>query len=118
MDQQTRIALTRFERENGVPRTASLSRVNRLMANQTAGAGSSMQRTHVARIAKTPKAQTAGVGSSTPTKQSTGTTPMTPSATVMPPASAGGSTSIGKPTTGQSTTTTTVPPATGTTTGR
>jgi hypothetical protein len=116
MDQQTRIALTRFEKQNGLPRTASLNRVNRLMAHQTAGAGSSMQRTHVARISKTPKAQTTGVGSSTPTKQSTGATPITPPATGMPPASAGGSTSIGKPTTGQ--TTTTVTPATGTTTNR
>jgi hypothetical protein len=116
MDQQTRIALTRFEKQNGLPRSASLTRVNRLMANQTAGAGSSTQRTHVARISKTPKAQTTGVGSSTPTKQSTGTTPITPPATGMPPAGAGGSTSIGKPTTGQ--TTTTVPPATGTTTNR
>jgi hypothetical protein len=116
MDQQTRIALTRFEKQNGVPRTASLTRVNRLMANQTAGAGSSMQRTHIARVSKTPKAQTTGVGSSTPTKQSTGTAPITPPAMGMPPAGAGGSTSIGKPTTGQSTTT--VPPATGTTTNR
>ena len=117
MDQQTRIALTRFEKQNGVPRTASLTRVNRLMAHhQTAGSGSSMQRTHIARVSKTPKAQTTGVGSSTPTKQSTGTTPITPPATGMPPAGAGGSTSIGKPTTGQ--TTTTVPPATGTTTNR
>jgi hypothetical protein len=114
MDQQTRIALTRFEKQNGLPRTASLNRVNRLMANQTAGAGSSMQRTHIARISKTPKAQTTGVGSSTPAKQSTGTTPITPPATGMPPASAGGSTS----TTGPSTTTPTVPPATGTTTNR
>ena len=118
MDQPTRIALTRFEKQNGVPRTASLNRVNRLMAHQTAGSGSSMQRTHIARISKTPKTQTTGVGSSTPTKQSTGTTPIPPPATGMPPASAGGSTSIGKPTTGQSTTTTTVPPATGTTTNR
>ena len=116
MDQQTRIALTRFEKQNGLPRTASLTRVNRLMANQTAGAGSSMQRTHIARVSKTPKAQTTGVGSSTPTKQSTGTAPITPPAMGMPPAGAGGSTSIGKPTTGQ--TTTTVPPATGTTTNR
>ncbi len=116
MDQQTRIALTRFEKQNGLPRTASLNRVNRLMANQTAGAGSSMQRTHVARISKTPKAQTTGVGSSTPTKQSTRATPITPPATGMPPASAGGSASTGKPTTGQ--TTTTVPPAAGTTTNR
>src|ERR1700736_821394 len=44
MDQPTRIALTRFEKQNGVPRTASLNRVNRLMAHQTAGSGSSMQR--------------------------------------------------------------------------
>jgi len=116
MDQQTRIALTRFEKEHGLPRTASLSRVNRLMAHQTAGAGSSIQRTHIAHTAKAPKAQTTGVGSSTPNKQSTGATPMTPPATGMPPASAGGSTSTGKPTTGQSTTT--VPPATGTTTNR
>jgi hypothetical protein len=116
MDQQTRIALIRFEKQNGLPRTASLNRVNHLMANQTAGSGSSMPRTHVARISKTPKAQTTGVGSSTPTKQSTGATPITPPATGMPPASAGGSTSMGKPTTGQ--TTTTVPPATGTTTNR
>jgi hypothetical protein len=117
MDQQTRIALTRFEKQNGVPRTASLTRVSRLMAHhQTAGSGSSMQRTHIARVSKTPKAQTTGVGSSTPTKQSIGATPITPPATGMPPAGAGGSTSIGKPTTGQ--TTTTVPPATGTTTNR
>jgi hypothetical protein len=115
MDQQTRIALTRFEKQNGLPRSASLTRVNRLMAHQTAASsGSSMHRTHIARISKTPKAQTTGVGSSTPTKQSTGTTPITPPATGMPPASAGGSTS----TTGKSTTTTTVPPATGTTTNR
>src|SRR5580700_6334642 len=58
MDQQTRIALTRFEKQNGLPRTASLTRVNRLMAHQTAGSGSSMQRTHIARVSKTPKAQT------------------------------------------------------------
>ena len=114
MDQPTRIALTRFEKQTGLPRTAPLSRVNRLMSHQTAASGSSMQRTHIARISKTPKAQTTGVGSSTPTKQSTGTTPITPPATGMPPASAGGSTS----TTGKSTTTTTVPPATGTTTNR
>ena len=114
MDPQTRIALTRFQKQNGLPRTASLNRVNRLMAHQTAGSGSSMQRTHIARISKHPRAQTTGVGSSTPTKQSTGNTPITPPATGMPPASAGGST----PTTGQSTTTTTVPPATGTTTNR
>ena len=116
MNQQTRIALTRFEKQNGLPRTASLSRVNRLMANQTAGAGSSMQRTHIARAAKTPKAQATGVGSSTPNKQSTGTTPITPPATSMAPAGAGGTKSTGQPTTGQ--TTTTVPPATGTTTNR
>src|SRR5207245_8333195 len=42
MDRQTRIALTRFEKQNGLPRTASLNRVHRLMANQTAGAGRSM----------------------------------------------------------------------------
>jgi len=116
MNQQTRIALTRFEKQNGLPRTASLSRVNRLMANQTAGAGSSMQRSHIAHAVKTPKAQATGVGSSTPNKQSTGTTPMVPPATSTAPAGAGGSTSTGKPTTGQ--TTTTVPPATGTTTNR
>ena len=115
MDRQTRIALTRFEKQNGLPRTASLNRVNRLMANQTAGAGSSMQRTHVAR-AKTPKAQTTGVGSSTPNQQSSGTTPMTPPATGTPPASAGGSTSTTGP--GSTTTTPTVPPATGTTPNR
>ena len=117
MDRQTRLALTRFEKQNGLPRTASLNRVNRLMANQTAGAGSSMQRTHIARAAKTPKAQTTGVGSSTPNQQSSGTTPMTPPATGTPPASAGGSTSTTGPG-GSTTTTPTVPPATGTTTNR
>src|SRR5437588_3751003 len=72
MDQQTRIGLNRFEKQNGLPRTASLNRVNRLMANQTAGSGSSMQRTHIARAgskmnrthlahAKVSKTQTTGV---------------------------------------------------------
>ena len=104
MDRQTRIALARFQKANRLPQTASLNRATsaRLMGTRVAHA-----------TARMPKAQTTGVGSSTP---STASTPMAPSSTNPAPAAAGGtgSTAPSTPsaTTGQTGTT---QPITGTT---
>jgi hypothetical protein len=110
MDRQTRLALTKFEKQNGMPKTASLVRVNKVLASQTAGSGSSMQRMQTARLGKQQqirtahlgkqqqirtahmmrhpaKSQTTGVGSSMPTKNANA--PQTNPA----PAGAGGTTS-------------------------
>src|SRR5436190_1656905 len=70
MDRQTRLALTKFEKQNGLPKTASLVQVNRMLASQTAGSGSSMprmarnahlgkqQQIRTAHMKRAPKAET------------------------------------------------------------
>ena len=112
MDRQTRVALNRFEQQNGVPRSTKLARVDRMLG-QTAASGSSMpqmrtahlgkkqQMTRTARLhkqqqtriahARMPKSQTTGVGSSTPNPKNTPV--VNPSLSNPAPAGAGGSTS-------------------------
>jgi peptidoglycan hydrolase-like protein with peptidoglycan-binding domain len=125
MDRQTRIALIRFEKQNGLPRTMSLARVDRMLATQTAGAGSSMPQMRTARLhkqqltrtarlgkaqktriahARMPKSQTTGVGSSMPNSKNM---PVNSSSTNPAPASAGGTASTPTTTTPSSTVPTT-----------
>jgi hypothetical protein len=116
MDRQTRVALNRFEQQNGLPRSTKLARVNRMLGTQTAASGSSMPQMRTAHVSKQqrmtrtarlgkqqqtriaharmPKSQTTGVGSSMPNKPTPANTPATnPSSSNPAPAGAGGSTS-------------------------
>ena len=103
MDPQTRIALLRFEQQNGLPRTTNLARVNRMLGTQTAASGSSMSQMRTAHLGKQqriahaaphmPKSQTTGVGSSMPNTKNTSNAPLTPPATKPAPAGAGGTAS-------------------------
>jgi hypothetical protein len=112
MDRQTRLALTKFEKQNGMPKTASLVQVNRMLSKQTAASGSSMPRmTRVAKLGKqqqirtahlgkqqqirtahmmrhNAKSQTSGVGSSMPNTKNANAPQTNPA-----PAGAGGTTS-------------------------
>jgi len=89
MDRQTKVALNRFEQQNGLPRSTKLARVDKMLGTQTAASGSSMPKMRTAHLSKqqrmtrtarlgkqqqtriaharTPKSETAGVGSSMPT---------------------------------------------------
>jgi hypothetical protein len=52
MDRQTRIALNRFEQQNGLPRSTKLARVNKMLGTQTAASGSSMPQMRTAHLSK------------------------------------------------------------------
>ena len=104
MDRQTRLALTKFEKQNGLPKTASLIQVNRMLSKQTAASGSSMPRmarnAHLGKqqqirtahmMRRNAKSQTSGVGSSMPNPKNTPV--VNPSGTNPAPAGAGGTTS-------------------------
>jgi len=114
MDRQTRVALNRFEQQNGLPRSTKHARVNKILGTQTAASGSSMpqmrtahlskqqrmtrtarlgkqQQTHIAH-ARTPKSETTGVGSSMPNKPTPANTPVVnPSGNNTAPTGAGNS---------------------------
>src|SRR6476646_6345825 len=52
MDRQTRVALNRFEPQNGLPRSTKLARVNKMLGTQTAASGSSMPQMRTAHLSK------------------------------------------------------------------
>src|SRR5690348_11632093 len=52
MDRQTRVALNRFEQQNGLPRSTKLARVNKMLGTQTAASGSSMPQMRTAHLSK------------------------------------------------------------------
>jgi Putative peptidoglycan binding domain len=112
MDRQTKIALNRFEQQNGLPRSTKLARINKMLGTQTAASGSSMPQmrtahlnkqqrmTRTARVgkqqstriahARMPKSETTGVGSSMPNKPTPANTPVVnPSSNNTAPTGAG-----------------------------
>jgi hypothetical protein len=52
MDRQTKIALNRFEQQNGLPRSTKLTRINKMLGTQTAASGSSMPQMRTAHLSK------------------------------------------------------------------
>lgn len=114
MDRQTRLALTKFEKQNRLPRNISLARADRMLS------GSSMPQTRTARLgkqqmtrtarlgkaqktriahARMPKSETTGVGSSTPSPSNT---PVVNPSSTNPAPSGAGNGSTTPPNNGQS----------------